>query len=190
MYVIIALILLVIFVIRVGADKLSRKISDSARQSRANDHDKWVESVTDKELESEMHLYVNNPDNQAEIIQKLRGVYNTLPSCKDLDINHHLLCNKFEIIRVLMALNGKLTVMDATCGLNPLCYKPSKESILEVNRFIDVLTWVDSNIQSTYCKAKLVCGRAGIPNTLHNIEEFYNKWHIGYSVYDSIQWVL
>lgn len=188
MYVIIALVLLMVFGIRVGKDKLSGKISDYERAEKQRTKDWWVALVTDKKLEREMNLYFNDPENEREIDEKVLEVFKEIPECRELatanifgkggeNINHQL---KFLIF---MAKNGKLPWNDIFVYIDvPYYNKMTKDRIKKVEQFIAVVKWADRQVFTYMTNApKLVFEQRFHVGPHCNIDEAWDRY--GYDGY-------
>lgn len=182
MYVIIALILLVIFGIRVGADKMSSKATDNRLEAKFAYKDAWVNAVTDRKLERDMNLYFNDPKNEREIDAKVLEVFKEIPECRNLtsanifDSGSKNLNRRIKFL-IMMAKNGKLPWDDVYIYITlPYYSRATMEHIKKIERYIAVVKWADAQVFTMPNAPKLVFEQTFHVGPHCNVDEAWDRY--------------
>lgn len=138
MPVIIALILILFIGIRIIAEKSASKEVSEKQDEWRSAYDEWCASVTDKNLEDELELFIsNNPTYAGELAREICPL---LP--KDQQ-------NATNYLRILLAQRGKIRNSDALFGITPPLYSPipAVEMKRQYSNFYAYVTWLTDYLE-------------------------------------------
>ncbi len=136
MELVIAVILGVILLMKVGADKAAVKHTRDAYDKTQQKIAAWKRTVTDCDLEQQLKSYMQNPENKERVLQEITPVYAQILAGKQLvelfpkerwckakpgwspEYHEKVQCelcmrNEENALRILMAKRGKILEYDA-----------------------------------------------------------------------------
>lgn len=138
MSVIIALILILFIGFKIIIEKSASMEAAHKRDEWKSAHDEWCASVTDKNLEDELELFIyNNPTYAGELARKICPL---LP--KDQQ-------DKTNSLRILLAQRGKIRHFDALFGIKTPFYspKPALKMKQQYMVFYVYITWLNNYLE-------------------------------------------
>ena len=101
MELVIAVILGVILLMKVGADKAAVKHTRDAYDETQQKIAAWKRTVTDRNLEQQLRSYMQNPENKERVLQEIT------PSSPDFDLDLSGLPSGMYLVKVQFA-DGKM----------------------------------------------------------------------------------
>lgn len=182
------------FLLRCCAENAGSRIDDRNRRIKKAERDRWIDSVTNKEVEQELELFISRPENRDKVLEEVAEVYDGILAGKRLDEVYprefwckckkgwswqfhervqELICRRkdWNALRILMAKRGYLIGLDAISG----AFKNfSASSRLEY----EVIIWCANELKKHGVKEKFVAPECGLYGVCQYGTESNFGWEI------------